>query len=129
MDWMLMSGTLLVINLFSSALGYFKISQLEWETNILSEDKTTNARKIASIEQERINLMIIMGSGVLGSAIMFGWDFLAFNDSVDQASCNAMFAGNTIFRNLLCFLLKIFSMQMNPSAIYYVMYFCRKEEF
>ena len=70
--------------------------------------------------------MIIMGSGIIGSVIMFGWDFIAFNGASDRASCIDVFSGNTIFRNILCSLLKIFTMQLNPSAIYYVMYFCRK---
>ena len=70
--------------------------------------------------------MLIMGSGVLGSSIMFGWDFLAYNNASDQASCNAMFVGDTVFRNILCFLLKLVTMQLNPAAIYYVMYFCRR---
>jgi len=91
-----------------------------------AQDATVNARKIASTDRERINIIIIMGSGIIGSIIMFGWDFLAFNGAHDRASCNAMFSGNTIFRNLLTFLLKIFTMQLNPAAIYYVMYYCRR---
>ena len=71
--------------------------------------------------------MIIMGSCIVGSTIMFGWDFLAFNGAVNQESCIDMFSGNTVFRNILTFLLKIFTMQLNPSAIYYVMYYCRKD--
>jgi hypothetical protein len=130
MDWMVMSAILLTINFFSAALGYFKINELEWDVAQMKEqDATANARKIASIERERINIMIMMGSGIIGAAIMFGWDFLAFNGAHDRHSCNAMFSGNTIFRNLLAFLLKIFTMQLNPSAIYYVMYYCRKNEF
>ena len=41
-------------------------------------------RKIQSAEQQKINIMIIMGSGIVGSTIMFGWDFLAFNGAVNQ---------------------------------------------
>lgn len=60
---------------------------------------------------------------------MFGWDFLAYNGSVDRKTCEELFSGDTVFRNILCFLLKIVSMQLNPSAIYYVMYYSRKEDF
>jgi hypothetical protein len=129
MDWMVMSGILLGINGLSATLGYFKVNKLEWELSLLKEDRVSNGNKIGSAEQERVNIMVIMGSGLLGSAIMFGWDFLAFNGANSQASCNDMFSGNTIFRNLLCFLLKLITMQLNPAAIYYVMYFCRRGEF
>lgn len=84
-DWMLMSGILMVVNYFSAALGYFKINRLEWDIRQLREqDGSMNKRKIESADREKINLMIIMGSGVIGSTIMFGWDFLAFNGAVNQ---------------------------------------------
>jgi len=60
---------------------------------------------------------------------MFGWDLLAYNGSVDRKTCEELFSGNTVFRNILCFVLKIISMQLNPSAIYYVMYYSRREDF
>lgn len=126
---MIMSGILFTINVFTTALGYFKVNKIEWELSGLKQDTLANSRKIFSAEQERINLIIIMGSGLLGSLIMFGWDFLAFNNSVDRISCEHLFSGDTVFRNILCFLLKIVSMQLNPSAIYYVMYFSRKDDF
>jgi hypothetical protein len=123
---MLMSGILLAINVCSCMLGYFKVNKIEWEVMLLKNDETANARKIASGEQERTNLIIIMVSGLVGSAIMFGWDFLAFNNT---SSCEFLFSGDTFFRNILCFLLKIVSMQLNPAAIYYVMYYSRREDF
>ena len=124
-----MSGILFTINVFITALGYFKVNKIGWELSGLKNDALANSRKIFSAEQERINLIIIMGSGLIGSLIMFGWDFLAFNNSVDRVSCAHLFSGDTVFRNILCFLLKIVSMQLNPSAIYYVMYFSRKDDF
>lgn len=54
---------------------------------------------------------------------------MAHNSSEGQQSCINLFSGDTVFRNILCFLLKILSMQLNPCAIYYVMFFCRREEF
>jgi hypothetical protein len=60
---------------------------------------------------------------------MFGWDFLAFNNSTDRISCEHLFSGDTVFRNLLCFILKLISMQINPCTIYYIMFFSRKEQF
>jgi hypothetical protein len=68
-----------------------------------------------------------MGSGLIGAGIMFGWDLLAYNKAVDQTSCSHLFSGDTPFRSLLTFVLKVFSMQLNPAAIFYVMYFCRRD--
>jgi len=46
-DWMLMSGILMVINYFSAALGFFKINKLEWDVQQLKEqDGSMNKRKI-----------------------------------------------------------------------------------
>lgn len=71
----------------------------------------------------------MMCSGLVGSLIMFSWDFLAYNNSVDRLSCEHLFSGDSGFRNVLCFLLKIVSMQFNPAVIYYNIYYSRKEDF
>lgn len=60
---------------------------------------------------------------------MFGWDYLAYTSSVDRLSCERLFSGDSTFRNILCFLLKIVSMQLNPGVIFYNIYYSRKEEF
>lgn len=80
-DWMVMSGILLCINLCIAILGYFKIDKLDFEARQLDEK---DKRKINSIAQERTNIIMIICSGVVGSFIMFCWDFLAFNNSVSR---------------------------------------------
>lgn len=60
---------------------------------------------------------------------MFGWDYMAYNKSVDRKSCEDLFSGDTVFRNVLCFLVKIISMQFNPAVIYYIVYYSRKDDF
>jgi hypothetical protein len=86
-------------------------------------------RKASLIEQERTSILLMICSGLVGSLIMFGWDFIAFTNSVDQKSCEHLFSGDSIFRNILCFLLKIVSMQFNPSVIYYNVFYSRREIF
>ena len=126
---MIMSGILLAINVCSSMLGYFKLSQIDWELQQLAQEALADSRKAAKGQQERTNLILIMGSGLLGAGIMFGWDLLAHNKATDQTSCSYLFSGDTPFRSLLTFVLKVVSMQLNPAAIYYVMYYCRRDEF
>ena len=50
-DWMVMSGILLTINLFSVVMGYFKIAKLDWEIHQLKEETLANSRNIAAGEQ------------------------------------------------------------------------------
>lgn len=129
-DWMVMSGILFAIYCFVALLAFFKIERLTFELRQLeSHPNGQDLRKIQSIEQEKLNITLLASSGLVGAAIMFGWDFLAFNNSSDRVSCEHMFSGDTVFRNLLCFILKIISMQMNPCTIYYIMYYSRKEQF
>lgn len=68
--------------------------------------------------------MLMVSSGV-GAGIMFIWDYLAYMLATSDASCVELFAGNNLFRNILCFLLKIVTMQVNPSVIYYTAYYSR----
>ncbi len=60
-----------------------------------------------------------------GAFIMFAWDYLAFTISESDNQCQELFSGNTFFRKLLCFLLKIISMQVVPSIAYYTTYYKR----
>lgn len=125
-DWMIMSGILLVVNLLIAALGYFKIEKLDHEAKFMDPSET---RKLGLIARLRTNMILMISSGLVGSVIMFSWDFLAYNNSVDRLSCEHLFSGDSGFRNVLCFLLKIISMQFNPAVIYYNIYFSRREEF
>ena len=126
MDWMVMSGILLTINIFSATISFFKVERLDFE---IAHFDPSDSRRIKSTQDQRTNIIIIATSGFIGSLIMFTWDYLAYNNSVDRRSCENIFSGDTAFRNILCFLLKIISMQLNPSAIYYAIYYSRKEDF
>lgn len=125
-DWMIMSGVLLVVNLVIAALGYFKIEKLDHEAKFMDPNET---RKLGLIMRLRTNMILMISSGLVGSVIMFSWDLLAYNHSVDRLSCEHLFSGDSGFRNVLCFLLKIISMQFNPAVIYYNIYYSRKEDF
>lgn len=60
---------------------------------------------------------------------MFLWDFYAYTFSETDQDCTDIFVGNTFFRQVLCFLLKIVSMQLSPCMIYYIIYHTRKNQF
>lgn len=53
---------------------------------------------------------------------MFTWDFYAYVFSTSDSDCTEIFAGNTFFRQILCFILKLITMQLTPSMIYYIIY-------
>jgi len=60
---------------------------------------------------------------------MFMWDFYSYIFSSTDKDCTDIFAGNTFFRQILCFILKLISMQLTPSMIYYIIYERRKNDF
>ena len=60
---------------------------------------------------------------------MFIWDFYAYVFSSNDVDCADIFAGNTFFRQVLCFLLKLVTMQLAPATIYYIIYERRKKYF
>lgn len=60
---------------------------------------------------------------------MFVWDFYAYIFSESDSDCSDIFAGNTFFRQILCFILKLITMQLTPSMIYYIIYERRKNQF
>jgi len=66
---------------------------------------------------------------MVGGFIMFVWDYLANTLSQTDEQCVELFSGNTFFRKILCFLLKIISMQVVPAIIYYNTFYRRKERF
>lgn len=73
--------------------------------------------------------MLLVGGSIGGAFIMFVWDYLAYTISKNDKTCMEIFSGNTFFRKVLCFLLKIFSMQVVPSIVYYTIFYKRKEQF
>ena len=76
-------------------------------------------------------LILITSTGLLGSFMMFAWDFLAYTPSASSnlQYCKALFHGDTIYRNLLCFVCKLITMQLNPLAIYFINYASRADDF
>jgi hypothetical protein len=60
---------------------------------------------------------------------MFIWDFYAYTFSTSDSDCTEIFEGNTFFRQVLCFILKLISMQLTPCMIYYLIYYRKKEDF
>ena len=60
---------------------------------------------------------------------MFIWDYMAYMMSDTDEMCVEVFSGNTFFRKILCFLLKIISMQALPSITYYAIYHRKKNQF
>lgn len=60
---------------------------------------------------------------------MFIWDYLAYTLSETDEQCVELFSGNTFFRKILCFLLKIISMQVVPTIVYYNTYYKRRNGF
>jgi len=125
-DWMLMSGILLVVNLIIVLLGTFILDKLTFE---LAQIDLSDSRRIKSTSQEKQNLIYIIGSGMLGSLMMFLWDFIAFNWSQDKSECQAYFSGDNFARSVLCFICKLITMQLNPLVIYYIMYHSRRDDF
>lgn len=74
-------------------------------------------------------MILIVGGAMTGAFIMFVWDYLAFTISKNDEQCEELFSGNTFFRKVLCFLLKIISMQVVPCIAYYTTYYKRKSQF
>lgn len=72
---------------------------------------------------------MLISCNFIGAVIMFGWDFYAYVFSDSDQDCTDIFVGNTFFRQVLCFLLKLVSMQLAPSVIYYIVYERRKSQF
>lgn len=72
---------------------------------------------------------MIVGGSVLSALIMFFWDYLNYMLAENDEMCVELFSGNTFFRKILCFLLKVISMQAVPSITYYTFYFRRKSQF
>lgn len=73
--------------------------------------------------------MMLAGGSIAGAFIMFIWDYLAYIVSDTDKMCVEIFSGNTFFRKVLCFLLKIISMQVVPSIVYFIVFHKRKEQF
>lgn len=73
--------------------------------------------------------MLIVGGSIGGAVIMFIWDYLAYIMSSTDEMCVQIFSGNTFFRKILCFLLKIISMQVVPCIVYYIIFYKRKSQF
>ena len=72
---------------------------------------------------------MIVGASILSALIMFFWDYLNYMLADHDEMCVELFSGNTFFRKILCFLLKVISMQSLPSVTYYTIYFRRKSQF
>ena len=60
---------------------------------------------------------------------MFIWDYLAYVGADSDSFCVEVFSGNSFFRKVLCFLLKLISMQVFPCLVYYTTYFKRRNQF
>jgi hypothetical protein len=127
-DWMVMSGLLLVLYAVVAMLASFKVDQLNFYIANLQQTQA-DSRKLASARQEKLSIVLLACSGLAGAAVMLGWDYLAHRQATDRLSCERVFSGDDGFRNVLCFLLKLITMQLNPSVIYYIMYYSRREEF
>jgi hypothetical protein len=74
-------------------------------------------------------MIFLVGGSFIGAFIMFIWDYLAFLISKNDEQCEELFSGNTFFRKVLCFLLKIICMQVVPCIAYYTTYYKRKSQF
>ncbi len=72
---------------------------------------------------------MIVGGSLISAIIMFIWDYLSYMVSETDEMCVEVFSGNTFFRKLLCFVLKIISMQALPTITYYTIYYKRKSQF
>ena len=74
-------------------------------------------------------LTLITVTGLIGSFLMFAWDFIAYDPTSTDRQCKTVFSGDTFFRNLLCFVCKLITMQLNPLAIYFINYHSRSQDF
>lgn len=72
---------------------------------------------------------MLAGGSIGGAFIMFIWDYLAYTMAENDQMCVQIFSGNTFFRKILCFLLKIFSMQVVPVIVYYRNFYKRQDQF
>ena len=123
-DWVVLSGFLLVMTATQAALAYNIVDRLNWE-----QKHKADKNDQASIQEEKENIMMIVGGSVVGALIMFMWDYLAYMMSDTDEMCVEVFSGNTFFRKILCFLLKIISMQALPSITYFAIYHRKKNQF
>lgn len=64
-----------------------------------------------------------MVTTAISSFMMFVWDFIAHLHSHTEQDCVDMFSGDTFSRNILFFVLKIITMQVQPLGIYYTTYY------
>ena len=126
-DWVVMSGVLIMLTLVQGFVAFQIVERLSWE---LKQPAVQNDKlKSESIATERFDIILIVSGGIAGAFIMFTWDYLAHVVSTSDEMCQEMFSGNTFFRKVLCFLLKIISMQVVPSIVYYVIFHKKKEQF
>lgn len=126
-DWVVLSGILLIITLVEGFFGFQIIERLNWE---LGQPTTINdPRKEKSLRSEIMSITLLVGGSIGGALIMFIWDYLAYTIAHTDQMCEEIFSGNTFFRKVLCFLLKIISMQVVPTIVYYTIFYKRKDEF
>ena len=124
--WTGLSGFLLIVVSLEGYIGVNIYDKLEWEKKNTDPE---NKRHLESISNESFEIMALIACNFIGAVIMFVWDFYAYVLSTTDQDCTDIFSGNTFFRQVLCFLLKLISMQLTPCMIYYIIYERRKNQF
>lgn len=126
-DWTVLSGTLLIIASVQGFVAFQIFDRMNWE--LQQPETQADKMKVGSISEQKSDMILLVSASLTGAFIMFVWDYLAFTISESDDQCEELFSGNTFFRKILCFLLKIISMQAVPSIAYYITYYKRKSQF
>lgn len=117
---------MLIIVAVEAYIGVNIYDKLEWEKK---QTDPSDKRRIESISNESFEIIALVSCNFAGAFIMFVWDFYGYEFSQSSQDCTDIFAGNTFFRQVLCFILKLITMQLTPSMIYYIIYERRKNQF
>ncbi len=70
-----------------------------------------------------------MLSTLIPAFMMFVWDYVIYMNSINQHDCVRLFVGDTFPRKIFFFILKIITMQIQPSTVYFITFYKNKDDF
>lgn len=85
LDWTFLSGVLLIITSCEGFITFQIVDKLNWE---LKQPATEMDKvKVIAINEQKHNIIYLVGGSIGGAFIMFIWDYLAFSMAENDAHC------------------------------------------
>lgn len=78
-DWTVLSGTLLIVASMQGFVAFQIFDRMNWE--LQQTETKADEKKVASIQEQRLDMILLVSASLTGGFIMFVWDYLAFTIS------------------------------------------------